>query len=99
MATAKHSGEINPHIESTDAGLDHLKNVDLHDKALANDALEATADEHSYGVIQGFKTYKAAALWSIRKSLIHSSYENGHVANDVQSSQRPSSWKATTSPF
>ncbi|KAJ4131776.1 hypothetical protein NW768_005973 [Fusarium equiseti] len=65
MATVKQTGEINPHIESTDAGLDHLKNVDLHDKALANEAFEATADEHSYGVIQGFKTYKAAAFWSI----------------------------------
>ncbi|KAM0299877.1 hypothetical protein HYE67_005824 [Fusarium culmorum] len=65
MATSKQTEEINPHIESTDAGLDHLKNVDLHNKALANEALEATADEHSYGVWQGFKTYKAAAFWSI----------------------------------
>ncbi|KAM0201239.1 hypothetical protein ACHAPA_002411 [Fusarium lateritium] len=65
MATRKESGEINPHVESTDAGLDHLKNVGLHDKALANEALEATADEHSYGVWQGFKTYKRAAFWSM----------------------------------
>ncbi|CAJ0548853.1 Ff.00g024660.m01.CDS01 [Fusarium sp. VM40] len=65
MTTRKDSGEINPHVESTDAGLDHLKNVNLHDKALANEALEATADEHSYTVWQGFKTYKRAAFWSI----------------------------------
>ncbi|KAF4340871.1 alpha-glucoside transport [Fusarium beomiforme] len=65
MVAEKDNGEIHPHIESTDAGLDHLKNVDLHDKALANEALEATADEHSYGVWQGFKTYKRAAFWSI----------------------------------
>ncbi|KAF4446995.1 putative alpha-glucoside transport protein [Fusarium austroafricanum] len=65
MVAEKQSGEINPHVESTDAGLDHLKNADLHDKALANEALEATADEHSYGVWQGLKTYKRAAFWSI----------------------------------
>ncbi|KAF5242265.1 hypothetical protein FANTH_8713 [Fusarium anthophilum] len=65
MVAEKQSGEIQPHVESTDAGLDHLKNVDLHDKALANEALEATADEHSFTVWQGFKTYKRAAFWSI----------------------------------
>ncbi|KAM0562954.1 hypothetical protein ACHAPJ_001797 [Fusarium lateritium] len=65
MATDKRTGEIQPHVESTDAGLDHLKNVDLHDKTLNNEALEATVDEHSYGVWEGFKTYKRAAFWSI----------------------------------
>ncbi|KAI5467916.1 general substrate transporter [Mariannaea sp. PMI_226] len=53
------------HIESSDAGLDHLKNVDIHDKALTNAALDATAHEHSVSILQGFKTYKRAALWSI----------------------------------
>ncbi|KAJ3535346.1 hypothetical protein NM208_g7169 [Fusarium decemcellulare] len=69
MATEKRAGDRDLQIESTDQGLDHLKDVDLHDKVLANDALEATAQEHSFGVIQGFKTYKRAAFWSIRKSL------------------------------
>ncbi|KAF4462803.1 alpha-glucoside transport [Fusarium albosuccineum] len=65
MATEKRAGDRDLQIESTDQGLDHLKDVDLHDKVLANDALEATAQEHSFGVIQGFKTYKRAAFWSI----------------------------------
>ena len=77
MATEKQTGEINPHIESTDAGLDHLKNVDLHDKALANEAFEATTDEHSYGVIQGFKTYKAAAFWSIGEFILACDCQSG----------------------
>ena len=96
MVASKQTGEINPHIESTDAGLDHLKNVDLHDKALANEALEATADEHSYGVVQGFKTYKAAAFWSIGEFSLSLEL---NVADGVQSSRRPSSWKATMSLF
>jgi SP family general alpha glucoside:H+ symporter-like MFS transporter len=65
MATEKSGAD---HINQIDdGGLDHLKNVDLHDKVLANAALDATAQEHSYGVIQGLKTYKRAALWSICK--------------------------------
>ncbi|KAH6885299.1 general substrate transporter [Thelonectria olida] len=63
MATEKTGAD---HINQIDdGGLDHLKNVDLHDKGLANAALDATAQEHSYGVIQGLKTYKRAAFWSI----------------------------------
>lgn len=50
------------------AGLDHLQDVDIHDKTLNNEAMEATAHEHSIGFVQGFKTYKRAAFWSIRKS-------------------------------
>ena len=96
MATDKRTGEIQPHVESTDAGLDHLKNVDLHDKTLNNEALEATVDEHSYGVWEGFKTYKRAAFWSIRKSLDVSA---GATADKSKSSRRPSSWRATMSPF
>ncbi|KAF9770170.1 hypothetical protein IL306_012308 [Fusarium sp. DS 682] len=78
MVAEKQTGEIQPHIESTDAGLDHLKNVDLHDKALANEALEATADEHSYGVWEGFKTYKRAAFWSIGKLSVSTYAEQGN---------------------
>lgn len=54
-------------IESATPGLNHLQDVDLHDKALNTAALEATAEEHSYGVWEGFKTYKRAAFWSIGK--------------------------------
>lgn len=68
MATEKRVGADELHVESTDHGLDHFKNVDIHDKSLNNGALEATAEEHSMGVWQAFKTYKRAAIWSIRKS-------------------------------
>jgi len=58
------------HVETTDEGLSHLHNAGLHDKALANAALEATVQEHNIGVFQAFKTYKRAAFWSIRMSLL-----------------------------
>jgi hypothetical protein len=29
--------------------------------------MEATAQEHSIGFVQGFKTYKRAAMWSFRE--------------------------------
>ncbi|KAH6980948.1 general substrate transporter [Ilyonectria sp. MPI-CAGE-AT-0026] len=61
----KVGGDDIHHAEISDAGLDHLKNVDLHDKVLANGALEATTQEHNLGVLQAFKTYKRAAFWSI----------------------------------
>ncbi|KAH7013666.1 general substrate transporter [Ilyonectria destructans] len=61
----KVGGDDIHHAEISDGGLDHLKNVDLHDKVLANGALEATTQEHSLGVLQAFKTYKRAAFWSI----------------------------------
>ncbi|KAH8721891.1 general substrate transporter [Ilyonectria robusta] len=61
----KVGGDDIHHAEISDAGLDHFKNVDLHDKVLANGALEATTQEHNLGVLQAFKTYKRAAFWSI----------------------------------
>lgn len=66
MASEKKGADDGIHIESAGTRIEHLKDVDLHDKTLANEALEATAQEHSFGVIQGFKTYKRAAFWSIR---------------------------------
>jgi len=54
-------------IENTEQQLKHLEDVDIHDKALNASAMEATAQEHSIGFIQGFKTYKRAAMWSFRK--------------------------------
>ena len=66
MATRK-IAEDTTHIESTDEGLDHLKNVGLHDSTLANGALEGTVQEHGMGVFRALKTYKRAALWSMCK--------------------------------
>lgn len=34
-------------------------------KALNADAAQATAAEHSLGLVQALKTYKRAAMWSI----------------------------------
>ncbi|KAK7409340.1 hypothetical protein QQX98_008464 [Neonectria punicea] len=75
MATGKQGDDI--HVEATDGGLDHLKDVDLHDKALANGALEATAQEHSIGVLQAFKTYKRAAFWSMRRCHLDHRHHGG----------------------
>ncbi|CAM1506200.1 Fc.00g058410.m01.CDS01 [Cosmosporella sp. VM-42] len=65
MASEKRTPADDLRVESAGDALDHLKNVDLHDKTLNNEALQATVQEHSFGVIQGFKTYKRAAFWSI----------------------------------
>jgi hypothetical protein len=66
MATEKRKPDeqANLHIENTEQQLKHLENVDLHDKALNASAMEATAQEHSIGFIQGFKMYRRAAMWS-----------------------------------
>lgn len=53
-------------VESTDNGIDHLKNVDLHDKALANQALEGATQEHNIGVFAALTLHRRAAIWSIR---------------------------------
>ncbi|KAM0432223.1 hypothetical protein ACHAPT_004759 [Fusarium lateritium] len=65
MATEKQGGAPGLQIETTDNGLDHLKDVDLHDKTLNTEAHQATAQEHSFGVFQALKTYKRAAFWSV----------------------------------
>ncbi|KAJ4218936.1 hypothetical protein NW759_008089 [Fusarium solani] len=65
MATEKQGEAPELQIETTDNGLDHLKDVDLHDKTLNTEAHQATAQEHSFGVFQALKTYKRAAFWSI----------------------------------
>lgn len=67
MSTDKRAEADAIQTETADSGLDHLKNVDLHDKALANQALEGTIQEHNVGIWQAFKTHRRAALWSIRK--------------------------------
>lgn len=36
-------------------------------KALNADAAQATAAEHSLGLVQALKTYKRAAMWSVCK--------------------------------
>jgi SP family general alpha glucoside:H+ symporter-like MFS transporter len=67
MATEKRDEPTDLRIEDAEQHLKHLENVDLHDKALNASAREATAQEHSIGFIQGFKTYKRAAMWSFRE--------------------------------
>ena len=67
MASGKTEDPSDLRVENTEQDLKHLENVGLHDKALNVSAMEATAHEHSIGFVQGFKTYKRAAMWSFRK--------------------------------
>jgi SP family general alpha glucoside:H+ symporter-like MFS transporter len=67
MATEKVTGDSDLRIESANPDINRLHNVDIADKTLNAGAMEATAQEHSMGFVQGFKTYKRAAFWSIRK--------------------------------
>lgn len=67
MATEKTQDPGDLRVEDKEQDLKHLENVGLHDKVLNNSAMEATAQEHSIGFIQGFKTYKRAAMWSFRE--------------------------------
>lgn len=66
MTSEKRADADDLHVESADPGVARLQDVDIHDKQLNNGALEATAQEHSIGVWQAFKTYRRAAIWSIR---------------------------------
>lgn len=66
MATDKATGN-EAHIESAGEDINRLQDVDLNDKSLNREALEATADEHSLTFLQAMKTYKRAAFWSICK--------------------------------
>lgn len=74
MASTEKRGGANDDIqvEAAVPNLERLEDVDLHDKALNVGAQEATAQEHSFGFIQGFKTYKRAAFWSISESASNS---------------------------
>lgn len=65
MATEKTNPTSDLQVESAEPGLDHFKHADLDDKALNSEAKEANDHEHSIGFIQGMKTYKRAAFWSI----------------------------------
>jgi len=67
MASGKVEDPADLRVEDKDQDLKHLENVNLHDKVLNTSAMEATAQEHSIGFVQGFKTYKRAAMWSFRK--------------------------------
>lgn len=66
MASGKRENE-DVNIETASPNIERLDNVDLHDKALNAGAQEAAAQEHSLGFIQGFKTYRRAAFWSVRE--------------------------------
>ncbi|KAH7316758.1 general substrate transporter [Stachybotrys elegans] len=65
MASDNKAGATEIELESGAPGVNHLQDVDLHDKGLNSSAQEATAQEHNVGVWQGFKTYRRAAMWSI----------------------------------
>jgi SP family general alpha glucoside:H+ symporter-like MFS transporter len=67
MASGKTEDPGDLRVEDKEQDLKHLENVTIHDKALNVSAMEATAQEHSIGFIQGFKTYRRAAMWSFRK--------------------------------
>lgn len=67
MTTEKTTGVDDLHVESADPGISHYQDVDIHDKVLNNNALEATVEEHNIGLFQAFKTYKRAAFWSVCK--------------------------------
>lgn len=45
--------------------LSQLHEAKIDDKVLRSQAAEATEQEHSIGLVQGFKTYKRAAFWSV----------------------------------
>jgi MFS transporter, SP family, general alpha glucoside:H+ symporter len=65
MSSEKTTEQRVGEIETADSGLDRLHNVDLHDKALNSEAFAATTAEHSYGFVEGIKTYRRAAIWSV----------------------------------
>jgi SP family general alpha glucoside:H+ symporter-like MFS transporter len=67
MASGKTEDPGDLRVEDKDQDLKHLENVNLHGKMLNASAMEATAQEHSIGFVQGFKTYKRAAMWSFRE--------------------------------
>jgi SP family general alpha glucoside:H+ symporter-like MFS transporter len=67
MATEKRDEQADLRIDDAEQHLKHLKDVNIHDKALNASAREATAQEHSIGFIQGFKMYRRAAMWSFRE--------------------------------
>ena len=71
MATEKRDEQADLRIEDKEQHLKHLEDVDLHDKSLNASAMEATAQEHSIGYKQGFKTYKRAAMWSFCECISH----------------------------
>ncbi|TPX16248.1 uncharacterized protein E0L32_003897 [Thyridium curvatum] len=52
-------------IERSNVNYTSFTQVGLDDKILNAEALQGTANEHSLTFLQGIKTYKRAALWSI----------------------------------
>ncbi|KAI6781951.1 Maltose permease-like protein [Emericellopsis cladophorae] len=68
MASEKRTDATDLGVESNQ-DLRHLENVGIHDKGLNASAIEATAQEHSIGFVQGFKTYRKAAMWSFLISM------------------------------
>ena len=67
MASDKRADVDDLRVENAEEDVTRLHNVDITDKGLNASALKATAQEHSIGFVKGFKMYKRAAFWSIRK--------------------------------
>ncbi|TLD17935.1 uncharacterized protein PgNI_02340 [Pyricularia grisea] len=63
--------------------LSQLHEASIDDKVLRSQAAEATEQEHSIGLIQGFKTYKRAAFWStvISSTVIMEGYDVTLIGN------------------
>lgn len=67
---ASPNNEKNPTDIEIERGPDNtaaFADAGLDSKVLSSAAQEGTDAEHSYGFVQGMKTYKSAAFWSMGK--------------------------------
>ncbi|KAL2870368.1 uncharacterized protein BJX67DRAFT_378346 [Aspergillus lucknowensis] len=68
MATPNEKSPSNQddlHIEQGPGHAADIQRISVDDKALVADAQQGAHNEHNVGVIQGLRTYKWAAFWSI----------------------------------
>lgn len=84
-------------IEANLPSSNRLADASLGSKALNVNAAVGNEAEHSFGVIQGFKTYKRAAFWSIGTRFFHTYLRRsgGSSLTPAQPSRPPSSWRDT----
>lgn len=66
-ATRKEQGATATEIEKSNVEYTKFDQADLHDKVLNAEARQATDNEHSLTLWQALKTYKRAAIWSVRE--------------------------------
>ncbi|KAL8414483.1 hypothetical protein RB594_005646 [Gaeumannomyces avenae] len=59
------AGDLNIEQGGPNQRFRQLNDAGLDDKVLISEAQEGTRREHSLGLIQGLKTYKRAAFWSV----------------------------------